>query len=300
MQTLYQSGEYRWIDCENPSQEELAQLEREYKLDSLLLADSLETGHLPKYENKESYEFLILRFYVKEKAFYHNIVRQYSNKLSIFRSKGFLITIHQQPVPFLEEVSKSLNEPASDEEQKVVQQIIYRIFKSIFETYKAPADRMAEQIDRFEGNLFIGNRKKLDLKAMYQIKREASSCKKVLTINHDALKELQYNRKESALYRDILELNQTMLHLHGQILEDVQNLMSFSLSISEQKANETMKVLTIFSAFFLPLSFIAGVYGMNFKWMPELEYTWGYPLTLLAMIATVVVIYILFKRKNIL
>jgi magnesium transporter len=76
--------------------------------------------------------------------------------------------------------------------------------------------------------------------------------------------------------------------------------MTTYLSISDQKNNEVVRLLTIFSAFFLPLTFIAGVYGMNFKFMPELNWEWGYYFSILLMTAVVIVIYIWFRRKRIL
>lgn len=299
MEILYQNKHFEWIDCVHPDQKTLAHLENQFKLDRLLLADTQEIGHLPKYENKDRNEFLILRFYVKEKAFYHNIVRQFSNKISIFRGKDFLITIHKHPIHFIQEIVDIIHQDKLTTNW-TQDQLLYKIFKRVFETYQNPAHQMAELIDRFEEHIFISNRKKLDLKAMYQLKREASACKKVLTINLDALKEVQISSKDSAPFRDILELNQKMLHLHEQVLEDAQNLMTLSVGISDQKANEVMKVLTTFSAFFLPLSFIAGVYGMNFKAMPELDAPWGYPITLGAMILVVLLIYLWFRKKGIL
>lgn len=299
MTVLFKNKGFEWVDCEHPDAETISQLKEQYKLDPLLVADSLEVGHLPKFEAKEDYEFIIVRYYNKEKAFYHNIVRQYSNKIAIFKGKNFLITIHQQPVAFLSSLSNDMDRH-EHKDAVDIRHILYKIFKFVFESYQEPANEMAEEIDRYEGNIFIGNRKKLDLKAMYQIKREASSCRKVLTINLDALKEINIGQKNNPQFRDIMELNQKMLHLHGQLLEDAQNLMSLSIGISDQKANEVMKVLTIFSAFFLPLSFIAGLYGMNFDYMPELHYKWSYPLVLIGMLAVVTIIFIWFRRKNIL
>jgi magnesium transporter len=76
--------------------------------------------------------------------------------------------------------------------------------------------------------------------------------------------------------------------------------MNTYLSISDQKNNEVVRLLTIFSAFFLPLTFIAGVYGMNFRFMPELNWKWGYFFSIGFMLLVVIVIYLWFRRKRIL
>jgi magnesium transporter len=83
-----------------------------------------------------------------------------------------------------------------------------------------------------------------------------------------------------------------------QLTDDVNNLLTVYLSVSSQKTNEVMKVLTVFSAFFLPLTFLVGVYGMNFKYMPELEQRLGYPAIWAVMLGIVIGIYIWFRRKQ--
>ena len=89
-----------------------------------------------------------------------------------------------------------------------------------------------------------------------------------------------------------------MQTLYTQVLEDVNNLLNLSMSFAAQKTNEVMKVLTIFSVFFMPLTFIAGIYGMNFHYMPELSKKWGYPGSLGLMVIVAIVIYQWFKRKK--
>jgi magnesium transporter len=74
--------------------------------------------------------------------------------------------------------------------------------------------------------------------------------------------------------------------------------MNLYISFSAQKTNDVIRVLTVFSVFFLPLTFIVGIYGMNFKYMPELNSKWGYPITLLVMIGVTLSIYLWFKRKK--
>jgi magnesium transporter len=89
-----------------------------------------------------------------------------------------------------------------------------------------------------------------------------------------------------------------MQTLYSQVLEEVNNLLNLSMSFSAQRTNDVMKVLTIFSVFFLPLTFIAGIYGMNFEFMPELNKKWGYPASIGLMVLVTILIYTWFKRKK--
>jgi magnesium transporter len=82
------------------------------------------------------------------------------------------------------------------------------------------------------------------------------------------------------------------------VLEDVNNLMGMYMSYQSQRTNDVVKVLTLFSVFFMPLTFIAGIYGMNFEFMPELKQRWGYPAVLLTMVTVAAVIYFYFRRKK--
>src|SRR5690606_19144771 len=87
---------------------------------------------------------------------------------------------------------------------------------------------------------------------------------------------------------------------YDELIENSLQLLNTYLSIQAQKNNDVMKLLTVFSAFFLPLTFIAGIYGMNFRYMPELTYQYGYLATWLVMLAISALIWIWFKRKQIL
>ena len=98
--------------------------------------------------------------------------------------------------------------------------------------------------------------------------------------------------------QDVRDLQVKLVTLYEQVHEDTNNLLNIYLSLSARKTNDVMKILTIFSVFFMPLTFIAGIYGMNFKFMPELTMEYGYPVTLLAMGIIVVVIFIWFRRKH--
>ena len=103
---------------------------------------------------------------------------------------------------------------------------------------------------------------------------------------------------DALLMQDTQDLQTKVETMYQQLDGAATNLMNLYLSLSSQRTNETMRVLTVFSAFFLPLTFIAGVYGMNFQYMPELTWKLGYPGVMGSMVLIAVGIYVWFKRRN--
>ncbi len=99
-------------------------------------------------------------------------------------------------------------------------------------------------------------------------------------------------------FKDIRDLHVEVLTLFDQINDDVNNLLNTYLSLAAQKTNDVMKVLTIFSVFFMPLTFIVGVYGMNFRHMPELNERWAYPGVLGLMLLITVILFFWMKHKK--
>jgi magnesium transporter len=130
------------------------------------------------------------------------------------------------------------------------------------------------------------------------LKRRTGLCRRLLLLSGEVVNALQHRQKKSSELQDIRD-SQAKLHLYyEQLSEDAINLVSTYMSYSAQKTNEVMKVMTIFSAYFLPLTFIVGVYGMNFDQMPELRWKYGYPAILLVMFLVFLVIYLWFRRRK--
>jgi magnesium transporter len=122
--------------------------------------------------------------------------------------------------------------------------------------------------------------------------------KKLLLFSQEAVSSIKLPDSESDDLQDTRDLHLKLLNIYDQIHEDVSNLVNFYLSISAQKTNDVIKVLTIFSVFFMPLTFVAGIYGMNFDYMPELRERWGYPALLGFMMLLSGLIYVWFRRKK--
>ena len=117
-------------------------------------------------------------------------------------------------------------------------------------------------------------------------------------LTRDVLNEFKVFTKNPASFKNLHEMNLKLLHLHNQNTEDIHSLFTLTLSFSDQRSNEIMKVLTVFSAFFLPLTFITGFYGMNFDNLPGLNEKAGFYLLSVIMIITFLVIFFWFKRKR--
>ena len=105
-------------------------------------------------------------------------------------------------------------------------------------------------------------------------------------------------KQNKADLQELRDQHLKMQTLYNQVLEDVNNLMNLSLSFTAQRTNDAMKVLTIFSVFFMPLTFISGIYGMNFEHIPELYSKWGYPVVLIIMVIVSIAIYLWIKKKK--
>jgi magnesium transporter len=176
--------------------------------------------------------------------------------------------------------------------------VVAKILWNSLETFNDPAQRLGEQIDFYEHNLLLRNSNNTDIQALYNIKQRAAVCNKVLLLMYEPINHLQTQRKDDPVIQDIRDQHLKMQTLFSQVLEDVNNLMNLYISYSAQRTSDVMKVLTMFSAFFLPLTFLVGIYGMNFRFMPELSSKWGYPVVILVMIIITMVIYFWFKKKK--
>lgn len=298
MQILFDNNKLKWINLQNPSKNELNEIASKYCFQKLTIEDSLEPGHLPKYESDDSnISFLLIRFFDKEHRMLKNTVREFSHKISIYFGPDIIITVHQKETDIFENIQRkylSVLDPA-----KVTSKgILYRIISETIKTYEEPAYLMDEEVNQLEHLIFTDDFRKIKLPTLYKIKREATACKKILDYTLEALKEYQADNKKTSSSQDLYEENVKMLHLHSQIVDDVQSLLTIYLSLNGQKSNEIMQTLTVFSAFFLPLTFIAGIYGMNFDFMPELNYKLGYPICLLVMLLVVIFIYFWFRKKK--
>lgn len=283
-------GNFHWEDLENPKMAELTQRVTTYGLSSHLMEDLLQVGHLPKFEKVGEFNFLILRAYSAKDNGKLTTIPEFTNKIGFFYTNEILLTVHQKPFPFLGEISGHFEDPEA---------LILKITQKILDSYQPPADWLSEQMDHFEAVIFLKNGKKFSVERLYFAKAKARSCKKVMLMTQTLLNHLQVNPANETQLQDLKETVSGLLLEFEDFLDEANSLLNIYLSSNSQKTNEVVKLLTVFSAFFLPLTFIVGVYGMNFDNLPELRWEYGYYLIWGVMLAISLTIFGWFKQKKI-
>jgi len=281
---------FQWVDLENPKLTELKEIIQPYGLNPHLLDDLLQVGHLPKLEKVGEFNFMIIRAFSANTNDKLTTIPELSNKIGFFFTNEVLLTVHQKPFNFLEEITGHYEDPEA---------LILKITEKMLATYQAPADWLSEEMDRFESDVFLGRRKRFSVESLYFAKAKARACKKVLQLTQTLLQHLTVQPSNEAQLQDLKESVSSLILQFEDFLDEANSLLNIYLSSNSQKTNEVMKLLTVFSAFFLPLTFLVGVYGMNFKFMPELNWEYGYYLTWGAMLSISVVIFIWFKVRKI-
>ena len=281
---------FQWIDLENPKLTELKEIIKPYGLNPHLMDDLLEVGHLPKLEKVGEFNFMILRAFSAKSNEKLTTIPELSNKIGFFFTNEILLTVHQKPFQFLEEITGHFEDPEA---------LILKITEKMLATYQPPADWLSEQMDHFESDVFLGRKKRFSVEQLYFAKAKARGCKKVLHLTQTVLLHLAVQPTNEGQLQDLKETTASLIIQFEDFLEEANSLLNIYLSSNSQKTNEVMKLLTVFSAFFLPLTFLVGVYGMNFKFMPELNWEYGYYLTWGAMLSISVVIFIWFKVRKI-
>src|SRR5690606_8732158 len=287
-------SEIVWIDLQNPTKEEQEGIASKYNLDLYTLSDSMEPNHLPKFEELVDMNFFIVRMRLLNTTHKVNI-HQISAKIAVFYNESFLITIHRNKINFIDEI---IEKHINTKRLKTINSIVLKILRRVLLSYEEPLMSLSDEISDFEANMLLKEIPPHSLQHLFYLKNKANLSRKLLILADDILDSIQVKKHENSSLQDVKDLHTKMIVLYDQVLEEINSLQSIYISISAQKTNEVMKTLTIFSMFFLPLTFLVGIYGMNFKYMPEFEYKWAYPACLGLMIVIAVAIYLWFKHKK--
>ncbi|GEN76410.1 magnesium transporter CorA family protein [Chryseobacterium hagamense] len=294
--TLYRDSQCEWVDVEAPTAEDLAFLHERYEINNLLLEDTLDPNHLPKYEEDGDVKFFLLRESTELERKNLNTISDISTKIGIFIMGRTIITIHRMKTRSLTETKKQL---AALKTETTSKNIALRIALLIMKSFDDESVSLLETMDNIENEIFLKNTNHTNqIKRLYKLKRKSGLNSRVLTVSSDAIDKFRLLGLQDSEVSDLKDKHKDVVADFDHLNIQVTNLIGMFLALSDQKANQVMKVLAVYSVYFLPITFIAGVYGMNFDNMPELHHKNGYFYTLGLMAVVVICTFIYARRKQ--
>ncbi|MBL7848884.1 MAG: magnesium transporter CorA [Cyclobacteriaceae bacterium] len=287
-------GSYEWIDITAPTKEELNLMASRYGLPASQVEDCLQPEHLPKHEVIGDSLFVILRTFSINASDEADTIQEVTDKIAVFFGENFIVTVHRPPFAFLTQIKKDLVDPGKC---GTPFHLLFHIFAHSVLSFDAPLTKLVADIDQYEPKIFLEKKTPGLLKDLYYIKRRASVMDTIIEMSktiHESLKGKISAQQYNHLKDDFLRLQTST----RQVVDNVTNLLNIYISLSSQRTGEVMRVLTVFSVFFMPLTFIAGIYGMNFDVMPELRWQYGYVWSIVLMTSVTLSIYLWFRRKG--
>ena len=310
IRTVVEKAEPRfvWLDAVDPTPDELTELAADYGLHPLAVKDCLDPEHLPKYEAFENHTFVILRAVDESAARTADTVQALTRKIAVFYGPAFLITIHRKDQAWLTALHQrglaGLPSKHATRSEGVLAHLLAQLFNAALDTYQPPLETVEARLDQFDVKVFEGRDEpgatfRGDLREIHLLRRQVTLCKRLLWRTVDVTQRMVPAAGRAAtLFRDVQENAESYHFYADELLDDVNTLLSVQLALAQHRTSEVMRVLTVFSVFFLPLTFIVGVYGMNFEYMPELRERWGYPAVLAFMAIVTLLIYRWFRRSG--
>jgi magnesium transporter len=291
------SGEGLWVDVENPTPEDIAKLKKYFAINSLALEDALERGHWSRFESYPEHAFLIFRTLAEPED-----ATDRSERVSLlyYPQLKTMLTLRNEPVTYVEGVWHELNR----KEGCSVTAAIYALLMQGTDTFFDFLDAFEEQTDLLEEEVFAprmsGREAQEFTSSVFALKHTLIAARRLASGARESVTQFsRFLPAEAQMFtRDVVDHLARVYEGLDSERDALSTLLDVHLTVQSNRMNEVMKTLTTVSTIFLPLTFLAGVWGMNFKFMPELEQPWGYVMAWGAFALVGLLLALIFKRRG--
>jgi len=289
-----------WINIDGVHQVEVIEkIGAHFGIHSLILEDIMHTVQRPKIEDFEDYIFVVVKMiYYDEKE---NEIK--AEQVSIILGTNFVISFQEKEGDVFDHVRERIRRNKGRIRKMKPDYLAYALIDTIVDHYFIVLEKLGEKIEGMEEEL-VTNPTPETLQNIHTLKRELIFLRKSIWPLREVISVLE--RGESSLIdestgiylRDVYDHTIQVIDTVETFRDMVSGMLDIYLSSISNKMNEVMKVLTIIATIFIPLTFVAGLYGMNFKYIPELEWHWGYFAVLFLMVIIGFVMVLYFRNKK--
>ena len=289
-----------WINLDGLSNtSEIEKVGKYYDLHPLIIEDIVNTNQRPKIDEYQDYYFIVAKM-----LYYRADGRLENEHISFVLGKNYVLTFQEAGGDVFDGVRERLSKAKGRIRGRGADYLVFALLDAIVDNHFEVVEEMSDKIEALEEQLFNSQPKDdttLEIqelkRTMLRIRRAVHPLREVVgrleKLNHGLIQEQTINYIRD-LYDHIIQVSENI-----EIYREMTwGLMDMYMTTISNKMNEVMKVLTIMASIFIPLTFLAGIYGMNFEHMPELEYEYSYPILLGSMFVLLLGMLYYFKRKR--
>ncbi len=298
-----QPGQVIWLNLDSLHDlKMIQQVGEHFGIHKLVLEDIVNTEQRPKMETADHHLFMTLKMIIQCPD---DVSEPEMEQVSFILGKDYLITFQEQEGDVFDPARERLKNPDSILRQQGPDFLMYRLIDLVVDRYLVILEEMSHKLDEIEDEV-TDSHIQSGMARLQHLKRQLIHMRRAIIPLREAVSALlreesglitTYTRRYLSDVSDHLVQVLELLESHREICIELREM---HLTLLSNRTNEVMKFLTIIATIFIPLTFIVGVYGMNFRFMPELEWRYGYALVWLIMVIVGVVMLGYFRRKRML
>ena len=290
----------KWININGTHNLEMVKiLGAEFNLHPLLLEDIVNTDQRPKIDEYSEYIFVVL------KMIYYDTNRNeiFLEQVSMVLGNEFIITFQEREGDVFNIIRQRIENNVGKIRCMGADYLAYTLIDSVVDNYFLILEVVGDKIEEIENDL-VANPQPGDLQVIHKLKRDMLYIRKSVWPLREIIGMLEkrdcplVDKKLHVFFRDLYDHIIQVIDTTESYRDMLSGLLDIYMSSISNKMNEVMKVLTVIATIFIPLTFITGLYGMNFRFMPELQFKWSYPIIVLVMFVIGIGMLIYFKKKK--
>jgi magnesium transporter len=284
-----------WVDVVDPTPEEIARIGEEFSFHPLSLEDAVRGGQRPKIDAYDEYQFIVFYGLTNEDG------RTATHEVGIFLGKDFMVTVHDGRCPAVAETAARWRTHVAKLGRRGVGFLLYSLLDALVDGYFPVLDDIAERADTLEESIILEGHPALQAEIL-QLRRDLLLIRRIAGPERDVMNVLVrrdpplFGREELVYFQDVYDHLLRVTDSVDIYRDMLSSVLDANLSMVSYSLNVVVKRLTASSIILMSITLIAGIYGMNFIFMPELGWPLGYPFSIGLMIAVGLVEFGVFRR----